>query len=71
VNSQAPDHLPHIYALIAKAIAISDPDEFEQVMTELRAALKEHIQRIRVMAAAKLALMQQAELELTTNRVDD
>lgn len=55
VDAQTSDDLPRIYALIAKAVATSDSDEFEQIMTELRAVLKEHIQRIRALAAAKLS----------------
>ena len=44
----------HIHALIADAIEITDPEELEYVMAELRAALKDHIRRIKVMAAVKL-----------------
>lgn len=42
----------HIYALIEKAIDTSDPDELEEVMAELRVALKEHIQQARTSAAS-------------------
>jgi hypothetical protein len=45
-----------IYALIAKAIATRNPPELEAIMKELRAALQEHVQRMRLMAAAKLLL---------------
>jgi hypothetical protein len=43
-----------IYTLIAKAIAASDA-EIEEVMVELRAALKEHIQRTKAMAVSSLS----------------
>jgi hypothetical protein len=42
----------HIYALIEKAIDTSNPDELEEVMVELRVALKEHIQQARTSAAS-------------------
>jgi hypothetical protein len=42
-----------IYSLIAKAVAASD-DEIEAVMVELRAALKEHVQRTKTMAMSTL-----------------
>ena len=42
----------HIYALIEKAIETSNPDELEEVMVELRVALKEHIQQARASAAS-------------------
>jgi hypothetical protein len=41
-----------IYALIEKAIATSNPDKLEEVMAELRAALKDHIQQARTSAAS-------------------
>jgi uncharacterized protein (DUF2267 family) len=41
-----------IRALIAKAIATSDPQELETVIKELRAALKDHIQRTKAMAVS-------------------
>lgn len=45
-----------IYTLIAKAIAASDPTEIEEVMVELRAALKEHIQRTKAIAVSTLTV---------------
>jgi len=42
-----------IHALLQKAVDSSDPDEVESVLNELRAALNEHIQRLREMAASK------------------
>jgi rRNA processing protein Gar1 len=41
-----------IYALIEKAIATSNPDKLEEVMADLRAALKDHIQQARTSAAS-------------------
>lgn len=41
-----------IRALIAKAIETSDPLELETVIKELRAALKEHIQKTKAMAVS-------------------
>ena len=40
--------------LMAKAIATTDPDELETVISNLREALSEHIHKVRKMAAAKL-----------------
>jgi hypothetical protein len=40
--------------LIADAIEITDPEELECVMSELRAALKDHIRGIKAMAVIKL-----------------
>lgn len=40
--------------LMAKAIATTDPDELEKVISNLREALSEHIQKVRKMAATKL-----------------
>jgi hypothetical protein len=45
----------HIHALIADAIEMTDPEELEYVMAELRAALKDHIHRIKAMAVIKLS----------------
>jgi hypothetical protein len=45
-----------IYALIAKAIAASDSAEIEEVMVELRAALKEHIQQTKALAVSTLTV---------------
>jgi hypothetical protein len=42
-----------IHALLARAVDSTDPEEVESVLNELRASLKEHIQRLREMAAAK------------------
>ena len=44
-----------IRALVAKAIETSDPQELEIVFTELRAALKEHIQKTKAMAVSSWA----------------
>jgi len=53
LNSERPGD--KIYALIARAIATPESsDEFEAVITELRAALKEHIHRIRTKAVSYL-----------------
>jgi predicted Zn-dependent peptidase len=41
-----------IYALIEIAIATSNPDKLEEVMAELRVALKDHIQQARASAAS-------------------
>jgi hypothetical protein len=41
-----------IYALIEKAIATSNPGKLEDVMAELRVALKDHIQQTRTSAAS-------------------
>jgi DNA anti-recombination protein RmuC len=40
--------------LVEKATATQDPTELEQVLAELTAALREHIQRVRKMASAEL-----------------
>jgi uncharacterized protein (DUF2267 family) len=42
----------HIRALVAKAIETSDPQELEIVIKDLRAALKEHIQKTKAMAVS-------------------
>jgi hypothetical protein len=52
--SEPPDE--RMYTLIAKAIAASDPIEIEGVMAELRAALKEHIQRTKAIAVSTLTV---------------
>jgi uncharacterized protein (DUF2267 family) len=44
-----------IRALVAKAIETSDPHELETVITELRAALKEHIHKTKAMAVSSWA----------------
>jgi|307.fasta_scaffold310231_2 uncharacterized protein (DUF2267 family) len=44
-----------IRALVAKAIETSDPQELETVIKELRAALKEHIQKTKAMAVSSWA----------------
>lgn len=41
-----------IRRLVAKAATTSDSSELEQVIVELRAALKEHVQRLRKMAVS-------------------
>jgi DNA anti-recombination protein RmuC len=43
-----------ISGLVEKATATQDPTELEQVLAELTAALREHIQRVRKMASAEL-----------------
>jgi hypothetical protein len=43
-----------IYTLTARAIAVSDSCEIEEVMAELRAALKEHPYRTKAMAISTL-----------------
>ena len=42
-----------IHALLTKAVCTSDSEELEEVVRELRAALNEHIRRLREMAAEK------------------
>ena len=44
-----------IYELMAKAIKTSDPGELELLILELRAAIQQHIDSLRRMAATKLA----------------
>jgi len=44
---------------VERAIAAQNPEELEAVITELRAALKEHTQRIRKLAASKLTTKEQ------------
>lgn len=43
-----------IHALIAKAIATSDREEFEEAMSDLRTALRDHTEWIREMATLVL-----------------
>jgi hypothetical protein len=43
-----------IHALIAAAIDATDAEALDKIMTELRAALKDHVRRIRDLAAVKL-----------------
>jgi hypothetical protein len=43
-----------IKALAASAVACQDPDEFDDVIQQLRAALHEHSQRLRQLAATNL-----------------
>ena len=43
-----------IYTLTGRAIAVSDSSEIEEVMAELRAALKEHPYRTRATAISTL-----------------
>jgi hypothetical protein len=40
-----------IHALLAKAINTTDAEELESVIADLRAALNEHIRRLREMAS--------------------
>jgi len=42
-----------IHSLLAKAINTTEAEELETVIANLRAALNEHIQRLREMAAAR------------------
>ena len=44
-----------IRALAERAIAAHEPDELKVALKELRAALQEHTQRLRKLAAEKLA----------------
>jgi hypothetical protein len=44
-----------IRALAEHAITAQDPDELKVALKELRAALQEHTQRLRKLAAEKLA----------------
>jgi uncharacterized protein (DUF2267 family) len=46
-----------IRVLIAKAISTSDPQELEDVIKELRAALKDHIQKTKAMAISSWSSM--------------
>lgn len=41
-----------IRGLVAKAISTSDPQELERVIRELRAALKQHIEKTKAMAVS-------------------
>jgi hypothetical protein len=43
-----------IYELMAKAVKTSDPGELESLILELRAAIQQHIDLLRRMAASKL-----------------
>ena len=43
-----------IKALAERAVTVQDPNELERVLKELRAALHEHAQRLRKLAAVKL-----------------
>jgi hypothetical protein len=40
--------------LVEKATTTHDPTELEQVLAELTAALREHIQRVRKMASVEI-----------------
>ena len=44
-----------IRALAERAIAAQEPDELDSVLKDLQAALREHTQRLRKLAAEKLA----------------
>ena len=55
MDPESSEELPRIYKLLEKAIATSDSDALEAVRSELRTVLKEHIRRLREMAAVKLA----------------
>ena len=44
-----------IRALAERAVAAQDPDELKDALKELRAALREHAERLRRLAAEKLA----------------
>jgi hypothetical protein len=48
------ERVRRIHGLIAAAIDTPEGDQLEEIMKELRAALKDYIHRIRAMAAAKL-----------------
>lgn len=52
-----------IYTLVEKAIAAQNPEELESVITELRAALKEHTERIRKLAASKLTAKERRKID--------
>jgi hypothetical protein len=43
-----------IYILVEKAIAAQNTEELEAIIADLRAALKEHTERLRKLAASKL-----------------
>lgn len=43
-----------IYILVEKAIAAQNTEELEAVIADLRAALKEHTERLRKLAASQL-----------------
>jgi hypothetical protein len=45
-----------IYTLVEKAIAAQEKEELEAIIKDLRAALKEHIVRIRKLAAKPIDL---------------
>jgi len=42
-----------IYALVEKAVSVTDMDELEEVLGQLRLSLREHSQRLRKMAASR------------------
>ncbi len=44
-----------IRELCAKAIVVSNTDEFHSILVQLRAALREHTERLRKLAVMKLA----------------
>jgi hypothetical protein len=44
-----------IYVLIAKAVLTSDDVALEEIASELRAALREHIERARRMAVSRVS----------------
>jgi predicted ATPase len=50
------ERVRRIQGLIAAAIDTPEGDQLAGIMKELRTALKDHIHRIRAMAAAKLRL---------------
>ncbi len=52
-----------IHALLTKAVHTTDSEELECVISELRAALNEHIRRLREMAAAQSDLPRRRETD--------
>jgi hypothetical protein len=50
-----------VYELINQALSTSDPGELEEVMTELRAALKEHMRLTKAIALTTLSYLSSAE----------
>ena len=48
------ERVRRIHALIAAAIDATEADALDKIISELRAALKDHVRRIRDLAAVKL-----------------
>jgi hypothetical protein len=51
--------------LVEAAVETSNPDELQEILPRLRAALSEHTRRLRKMAAVKLAAPQRRKTDNT------